>query len=415
MNYHNIRSTSVIVALALSASCSKQGEEFASTAVQSSAKILYVSTGSCNSGNGLTTYTTTAARTIERFHSLTGASLGTLIDYNSSTAFIAATHPREMVDNGDSLLVISENATAANRMIAKIDKVSGFAQPYYSNATTLSGVLRGLTKDSQGNLIIGKTTAIEKLNSTPVRVPAGANPWINAPAGNCATSTTGMTGVVAMASASSTPGVAGKLIFAHQGATAATNRLGVVLGSGYYAAADCAGGVQISAVTHTKASNLVSQTVAFNAVGTSPTSMVYIATPNSLTTVGKLLVTYSNGQVSNNAAGVYNLNHGIVIWDVSEPSVSAATLSNPVVLYDDTSYLFGASAMVYDADTSVLYVAVAGEKAVANQTTNSVPYNIEKFNLDLSNLASPKLTRLSTAVVGGNNMRCVSDMKLGSL
>lgn len=397
--------------LSVLASCSKSGDS-TQASVSGSSKVLYVSTGSCNSGQSFTTYTTTAARTVERFNPVNGASLGTLIDYNSSTAFIAGTQPREFVDDGDSILVLSENATAANRSISRINKVSGAVQLFYSNATALSNPLRGLTKDSLGNLIIGKSVAIEKLNSTPVRVPAGANPWINAPAGACASATTSMTVVIGMPSASSTPGVAGKIIFAHQGITSATNRIGFVAGTGYYAASDCAGGAQINAVVHTKASNLVSQGVSFTAAGPSPTSMVYIPTPQSSTLAGKLFVSYSNGSLSNNVSGTYVLNHGIVSWDVAETSTTSATITNPVVLYDDISYVYGASAMAYDAETSELYVAVAGEKSVNNQVTNGIPYNIEKFSVNMTSLTDVKLTRMQTIVIGGNNMRCISDMEI---
>ena len=393
-------------------SCKKSGEDvFASVAGD---KTLYVSTGSCNSGTGITTYTTTATRTIERFNATSGANLGYLIDYSAAPAFIAATHPREMIDEGETLLVLGENATASSRMINRINKKdSTLVQTYYANATTLSGALRGLAKDSIGNLIIGKSTALEKLNMAPIRITAGANPWVNAPLGSCTGSNVLLTGVIAMPSASSTPGVAGKLIYGHQGATGPANRLGIVSGNGYYVAADCYAGVQISSVTHTKASNLVSQAVVFNTNSTTPTAMVYIPTPESSSIAGKLIVAYSNGQTSNYPAGVYTLNHGIVSWDVTEPSASTATLTNPVVLYDDASYVFAASAMAYDPATSSLFVAVAGEPGVINLTTNSIGYNIEKFTLNLSSLTSPTLNRVSTIVRGGNHTKCISDMKIG--
>jgi len=286
---------------------------------------------------------------------------------------------------------------------------------YYANPTVLSGIVVGLYKDEEGSLLISKSTAVEKISASPIRLPAGANPWLNAPAGNCATSTTNISNVLSLPKYSGTS--TGKVVFTHQGATAALNRIGITAYSGYFAAADCLAGVQISGVTHTKAANLTANTVAFNATGTSPTAAVFIPHANG-TITGKLLVAYANGQTSNNAAGVYNLNHGLVMWDVDEPSATSAVLSNPIVVYDDSTILYGVSAMSYDSLSGYVYVATAGEPGAANQTTNGYGYNVERFSVAFDSTNAPSLTRVTISgkpfIKGGATTKCISSLAVGN-
>ena len=411
---HTFTYSLILTPLLIFSGCQKSADELIAAA---DSKILYISTGSCNSGQGITTYTTTATRTVERFLSSNGVNLGYLLDYNIFGLFTTATHPRTLVDNGSHIFVLNEHATASERRIIKVPKTDPLSfTNYFANATALSGVLNGLFMDSEGSLIVGKTTAIEKVGANQTRVLAGAQPWVNAPAGTCATSTTGLSSVLTLPPVSA--GVAGKIIYSHQGATAALNRIGLISGTGYFTAADCLNGVQISAVTHTKAANLAVNTVAFNAAGTSPTSMLLIPFVSGSVTA-KLIVSYSNGQTSNSAAGTYNLNHGIVSWDVSETSSTAGTLSNPVVLYDNPTYIFGVSAMAYDSSTQSLFVATAGDPGVINQTTNNYGYNVEKFSVDFTRAQSTglELTRQANNnlpfIRGGANTKCISSMALG--
>jgi hypothetical protein len=250
-------------------SCAKKNEDvYAPLSAEpipvSLPKVLYIATGACNSGQGITTYTTTATRTIERYLSSSGANLGFLLDYNYSGTFISATHPKNIIDAGSHLLILNENATTTSeRRIIKVLKTDALSYTnYFANTVALSGIMNGLALDSEGSLFIGKTTAIEKVGPQQTRILAGTNPWVNAPGGTCAISTTGISSVAVLAPVSA--GIAGKVIFAHQGATAALNRIGIIAGSGYFTASDCLVGVQISSVSHAKATNLVQQTVAFN-------------------------------------------------------------------------------------------------------------------------------------------------------
>lgn len=399
--------------IVLMTSCSKKEEE--SSTVKGASKI-YVTTGSCNSGVGITTYTTTATRTLEEYNIETASHVATLLDYNSPGTFVTATHPRSVVDNGSSLFVLNENATTtAERKVILVPKSSplSFAS-HYANPTVLNGAVTRLFKDDDGSLLISKSTAIEKINAIPVRLPAGTNPWVSTPGGDCATSTTSISAVLALPKYSGAS--AGKVVYLHQGASAALNRIGMISHSGYFSASDCLSGVEISSVTHTKAENLTQETVSFHPNGTSPTSMVFIPFANG-TKIGKILVSYSNGQTSNNLTGTYTLNHGLVMWDVDETGADAATLSNPVVVFDDNTIVFGVSAMAYDPLTGYLYVATAGEPGVVNQTTNAYGYNIEKFSVAIDSNGSPTVTRVSNAgkpfIKGGAHTKCISGLSLG--
>ena len=413
------KTLAALTLITLTVGCSKSSDE-ASVAV---AKTLYASTGSCNAGAGAAlkaTYTNAnATKTIEKFNSSNGANVGFLVDFTVSN-FLAGMNPQKMIEAGDSIYVLMENpTTTTERSILKMPKADPLSYvKYYTNITSLSTGVRDFSLDADGSFLVSLQTKIEKINSQPVRVPAGANPWVNAPLGTCAASATGMSAVAVMKPFA--PAINGKIIYAHQGFTgafgAAQQRLGITSANGYFAAADCVIGVQISAVAHTRAaSSSSSGAIVFNANGTSPTAMVYISEPVGSAVTGKLIVAYSNDQVGNNAAGVYNLNHGIVQWDVTETSATVATLTNPVLLYDNISVVYGISAMTYDADTKSLYVATGGEPGAADMSTNNVGYNIEKFTLDT---ATPLLTRVHVAnnpfIKGAANTKCISGLMLGN-
>jgi len=398
--------------------CQKKSEDASATAAP---KTLYVSTGACNSGGGVTTYlAATATKTIERFGSDNGAHKGTLIDYTVSN-FLASTTPQNMIDKGSELWVLNENAVvaaAAERRVIRIPKADPLNyKVHYANLTSMNGIMRGLASDVDGSMLIGKTTAVEKINSVPVRVIANTFPWVNNPQSTCTGSNVAISGVTLLPPLTALGAGAGKIIMAHQGTTTAANKLNVIRESGYFGNTDCVMGTTIASISHTLATNLVAKTVAFNAVvGTSPTSMVYIDTPGGATT-GKLLVTYSNNQQSNTtAAGAYNVNHAIVAIDVNDTALGTTTLGPATILWDDYSIVYGASAMAYDASTNSLYVAVGGEPGVAPAAyaANSVGYNIEKFTLDTTNWTLSRVAPNNQAFIRGNeNTKCISDMKLG--
>lgn len=405
----------LILALALTtlSACQQVEDEFASLGGNG---MLYVSTGVCNSGQGMVTYTSgTATRTIEKFATSNGASQGSLFDYSSALAGMPALmSPIGLLNSGSDLYTLNEGG-AGQRNLIRIPKSDPYAYATLvaNNSTAFTGALMNFAIDDEGSYLISKSTAIEKFNSTGTRLTASGAAWVNAPAGGCASSTTSMTAVITLPTSS---GITGHVIYSHQGATSSTNRLGVIYGgTGYINTSNCLAGVQINTTTHAKASNLASGTITFNATSTSPSAMVLVPYTSG-TVVGKLIVAYSNGLTSNAVSGsVTTLNHGIVAWDVNRPTPATVSLTNPVVLVEDHNKVFAVSALAYDASTSSLYIAVGGNLGSSNQS--SVGYNIEKYTLNLTNAATtgPTLTRATSQpfILGGSNTKCISGMAVG--
>lgn len=418
-NTYRLLSLAVLAATAVSCQKASEDPPAPSVEVEVTPKKLYVSSGICNSGSGVTTYVVaTASKMITQWDTETGAYGGVFLDFNSGS-FIASSAPQNILDDGDNMFVVVEHATAANKQIIKVPKSDpNNYSTYYANATTLSAVLKGFARDTDGSIIVGKTTAIEKITAAQARATIGANPWINAPGGNCGASITNMTAVAVMTPLTAAGYTSGKIIFAHGAGAAATNRIAIVRDNGYIGATDCLAGAQTNLAGHVPASNRPSRIMAFNATGPSPTSIVYIplATPTA-TASGRIIVTYSAAQVSNSAAGVYNLNHGIVAWDVLEDAVGGVTLTTaPVVLWDDISVVYGASAITYDPTDSSLYVGVGGEPGigVAAYATAGVGYNVEKFHYDV---AANTLTRVTvnnrSFIHGDATTKCITGLAVG--
>ncbi len=390
LNYKN-KITTMLVGLTLAfCGCEKKLAEEESLAALS--KKLYIATGQCNSGPGITSFSAqNSSRRISRLN-LASKSLSTFLDLTEpyvGGSFAINTGVQSLVDDGPNILMLTENAVEmADRKIYSIPKNSPFNTQIYSEdplafTLTATHVTRDLAKDADGSLLFSKSIGIEKIGTNTLRSPQGANPWVNAPAAPCATSTTLMSSIKVLPPF--TGSTAGKIVYTHAGGTTALNRLGIINSEGYLVAGNCIAGVQISSIAHTYATNVTGPSpIVFNAVaGAAPTASVFIKTAEGPGVIGKLIVAYSAAvatEVSNNA----NLNYALVAWDVSETSLTAATLTAPVVLSRQLDAVFGISALAYDAETSSLYVATASQTGVMNQTTAGYGYKIEKFNYDLT-------------------------------
>lgn len=406
--------------LILAASCAKKDQTDTTQSIPS--KALYFATGQCNSGVGITTFTASnSSRMVSKADlSAVPATVSTVLDLSSpyqGGVFAQETGVQSLIDNDTSILMLTENAiNMGDRKIFSIPKVSPYNTSVYVSdvlalTATAAHIERAMAKDADGSILFSKSIGIEKVGTNALRIPMGANPWVNAPAGTCATATTFMSAVSLLPPYGSAS--AGKIIFAHTGATAALNRIGIISSDGYAVAGNCLNGYQISATAHTNAPG-VSGVLTFNATaGVSPTAMVYIPTPGGPTT-GKLIVAYSAAvatELNNNT----NLNYAIVAWNVNETSATVATLASPVVLYNSFADIFGISAMTYDPDTSALYVATASQAGTANQTTAGYGYKIEKFTL---NLATPSLSLVrvngKSFVERSSATKCITSMVVGS-
>lgn len=412
-----IISTIALMALAVTTGCQKSSSDdpvAAPSTVVSVPKTLYVASGACFSGQGVTTYVAaTASKVIAKYDSSTAEYKGNLLDYNLGY-FVAGTAPQTMVDIGDSLLVSNENATAANRAIVRIPKSDPTAfKTYYANGTAFASSIRGFDRDADGSLMVARTVGIEKITNAPQRALANALSWVAPSAGTCGVSNTSMTAALVIPVFASGGATNGKIIFAHSGASAATQRLGIVQENGWIANADCLAS-QTTSLAHTFATNLPARTWATTANGSSPTAMVYVPMTSAFSYTGKLFVTYANSQTSNSNAGVYNFNHGIVSWEVNETAYGTVTLQNPVVLWDNASVVYGASAIAYDADSSSLFVGVGGEPGVVNLATNNVAYNVEKFTVSLANNTLTRVAINNKPFVQGTTLtKCISGLVVG--
>jgi hypothetical protein len=394
MNYKN-KIANVILGLILALSgCQKKvaEEESADLSLTAPSKKLYIATGQCNSGLGVTSFSTqNSSRRISKLD-LATKNLSTFLDLTEAYVgggFAINTGVQALVDNGSNILMLTENAVEmADRKIYSIPKSSPFNTEIYSTdplalTQTAAHVTRDLAKDVDGTLLFSKSIGIEKIGTNNLRIPQGANPWVNAPAAPCATSITFMSSVKVLPPF--TGSTNGKIVYTHAGATTALNRLGIINAEGYLIPSNCIAGVQISAIPHTYATNVTGPTpIVFNAVaGSSPTASVFIKTGNGPGVIGKLIVAYS-AAVATETSNSVNLNYALVAWDVSETSLTVASLSAPVVLSRQLDAVFGISALAYDAETSSLYVATASQTGVMNQTTAGYGYKIEKFNYNLT-------------------------------
>lgn len=416
-----MKTLTAVSMLTVVTSCTTNTSEEASVAV---GRQLYIASGQCNSGTAVTTFSAqNSSRKVSKLD-LSTKVLSTVLDFSqaySGGTFAIDTAPQSIVDNGTSLLVLTENSVAlSDRKILTVPKSSPYNTSVYANdalalTPVAAHITRNMVKDSSdGAIILSKSIAIEKIGTNTLRVPQGANPWINAPAGTCGTSVTNISAVAVLPKF--TGSSAGKMIFAHQGNTAVLNRLAIVKADGYSVIADCIIGYQTN-IAHTFGTGVTGPagTPAFAATGSSPTAMVFVQTGTAPGVIGKLLVAYSASvvaEVSNNV----NVNYGIVSWDVTETTAALATLTNPVVLSRQLDAVFGTSAMAYDTTTNSLYVGTASQVGVMNQTTSSYGYKIEKFTYDstANTLALVRGSSNEPFMDRSSSSRCISGLAVGS-
>lgn len=312
------------------------------------AKSLYVVSGSCYGGGVVVS--TGPANTISKFNLATGQLEKVIMDYNQ----VAPGDTPIAIHEYDStrIMVLVENT--GGRRLDLVRKDGTGASTYLINATALSGIMRSFVLLNDFGVLVSKSTAIEKFNSGKARVTVGANPYVNAPAGSCATSTTLISSVTAHSS--------GKIVYTHAAATP-NNKIGVISSTGYSVVGDCLSGTAGPTTT------------AF------PTKAIFHSS-------GKLLVAYGSTTLASNSIYSYDFNAG------------TGALSNATAVYSDSGAIVnGPSSMVEDPDT--------GDVLVANAT--STFNTIEKFHF-----VANTLVRASgaTFIPYTAYTRCVSDMKV---
>ncbi len=328
-------------------------------------RYLYVSSGVCFSGAGNTTFTTsTASNLIYRIDLESALRENVLADYNTAPAQAGDSPAGLALKNASTVMTMVE--TTSGRRIEIVKKDGSDRSPFTSSAFVLSGVLRALVLGTDGAVFLSKSTAIEKMSALAVRQTVGAAlPWVSAPAGSCATSTTMITSVALLPS--------GKLVFAHAGA--AQNRIGVISDTGYSAVANCLAATNAPVAA------------------ASPTALA-LADSNT-----DLLVAYAG---TTTAAGM----NAIYTYDIAD---STGLITNPTKLLDANTgaSIFGISAMAYDGGTQHLYVATSN-----GTSTTITNYNIEKFKYDATAKTLNKVGVLPFYPFGFDT-KCINGLVVG--
>lgn len=310
-------------------------------------RTLFVASGSCYAGGAALS---TGSNTVAAFDLETGKYKRTIVDYNIASP---GDTPVAISDYSDTeMLVVIENA--AGRRVDLVKKDGSGALSFLTNAAAFTGLLRSIKRNPDGSLLISKSTAIEKFSSSKSRMTQGANAWVQAPAGGCATTATLISDADTLSN--------GKIIYVHAAASP-NNKIVLISATGYAAGGDCLSN-QAAPITTAL-----------------PTSIV--VHPN-----GKLLVSYGSATVASNLIYSYDVN------------ITTNAFSGATAAFSDTSIVNGPSSMAVDSVTGRVYVANA------LSTFNT----IEAFDLT----AGGTLTRVGAAPFAGPNIytRCISSMQI---
>lgn len=306
---------------------------------------LFVASGTCYAG-GVTT--STGSNTVVKYDS-NGNFKKIIVDYNQLSP---GDSPVGLSFNSQGQLLIAVENTSGRRIDIVNQDGSGL-NTYLSNSTALSAQLRSVQLLPDSSLLISKSSAIEKFSSAKARILSGANPYVSAPAGVCATSTTLISKALALPN--------GKIVYTHAAATP-NNLIGVISSTGYSVLADC---LKSQAAPTTTAL---------------PSAMIYTST-------NKLIVTY--GSTTNSSNFIYS-------YDIDQNTNTFSGITNS---FNDFSIINGPSAIAEDRYTSSVYISNA----------NSAFNNIEKFTYDP---VGKILTRVGSAPFIPTSIftKCVSAM-----
>lgn len=341
-----------------------------------SQRYLYVSAGTCYAGGNTTFTNTTSSNLVYRINLTTGVKESTLADYNSSPSLVGDSPIAIANLDQGSIYVLVDNTAAGSRRIEKLSKRSDSAREIFSNNTSaLSAALKNMRSLSNGDLLISKGTAIEKITSANVRITKGASPFISAPAAPCATATTLISKVTALGNEF--------VAFLHAGAS--NNRFGFVKPEGYAVAGDCS------------PAQAAPNTAAF------PVAVAYDKTN------AKLIVAYAGTSTATDINSIY-------VYEITE-TASSVSIGASHKIYDANLYpatypylLYGVSEMVLDPNDNSLYVATAinTATAVANFAIEKLSYDPSQIGVDNTKVLTRKTAR--SFYEYGSDTKCISSM-----
>lgn len=346
-------------------------------------RYLYVASGLCQGGNGVTTFTAaTASNQVFRIDMSTGQRDITMADYWGAGASPGVDTPVGITD-WDSTRVAVLVLNGASGRVELVPKVQAATRQAFnlspSNATVLASAPRQIYKTSDGGLLILRSGGIEKVNASGGRIGA---PYVSNNLGaTCGTANT----IYSAAALSNTSRIVTTVSMITPNTRSAS-----VPATG--ASGSCSGAMTSPVTT------------------TWPTAVVYDAVNL------KMIIAYAGNGTATNV-------NAIASYDFNETS---GALTNQQIIYDSSVYpatypylLYSISAMALDPVTNSLYIAtVNGNTANVPSTSNN--YVIEKFTYDASKIGtanSSVLTRVSVASLPfynyGNDTKCISQMMVG--
>lgn len=363
----------LIASLVIMTSCQQPAEE-SSTAAK---KYLFVSSGLCYSGVGVTTFSaTTASNLIYKVDTDTGQREDIIADFFASPAS-AGDSPISIIDwSSENLLVMIRNGTGGR--LETLPKKGGTRNSFGTTpaiGSILTTAPQNMAKTSDGGVLLIRTGYMEKINASGIRQNT---PFVSNNLGaTCGTANTLYTNIAITGT--------GRIITANAAASP-NNRVISVPASG--ATGSCSAGLAAPATT------TYATAFAFDAAN------------------GKLLVAYSG-----NSSTTANIN-SIHAYDFDE---ATGAITNDQTIYDASLYpttygflLFGISAMTLDPETNTLYVATA----ISNATT-VLNYAIEKLKYDATKIGSSNtevLTKSGTLPFYnyGVDTKCISALVVAS-
>lgn len=350
----------ILSSLTLSCSAAKNDS---STTASTSTRYLYFASGGCYVGTltGSKTTAATASGLVNRVLLDSAQIQGVpVFDYFQSGLNL---WPVGITDYDSDYMLVNMMTSTAGFRVDKIKK-SGLQSKldYLTDITNLNTALRGIVLQSDGSILISRSTIIEKYNSQTIRVQnsTATASYINNPAGSCASSNTLVSSILTLPN--------GNILYTHAGG-ATNNRVGVVDKTGYAVVGDCK-----SAVTFSGASSPATIAV--------PTSAVLV--PN--TDPYQIIVATASSTIGNDQLYLFTVN--------SSTNVVTYVKS----LYNDNTILRGISAMTYDSTTNTLYAA-NGSTSLGN--------TIEKLTYDST---TQTLTRTGTFLGMNSDSQCINSM-----
>ncbi|MGZ5279867.1 MAG: hypothetical protein ACXWC9_07995 [Pseudobdellovibrionaceae bacterium] len=344
---------------------------------------LYVSSGLCLAGAGVTTFSaTTASNLVYRINLENGERDSIIADFNAAPASGGDT-PVGLVNWDDNNLAVLIGNGATGRI--ELTPKNGNARSNFGltpgPATIFSAIPRFFGKTNEGGFFTIRSAAIDKISSTGIRQagPAASVTYVtNALGATCGNTNT------TYSFALHTSATSNRIIAGHS--FAGTNRL-----------------ISLPAVGANSATQCVAAQAAPGAGTAWPLAAVYDSAN------AKLIVAWGNSATTANT-------NMIVAYDYNETTGAFGTANT---IYDISTgtfpyTLFNVSAMTLDAATNSLYVSTAVSTA-----TTVLNYAIEKFTYDPTKIGvanTAVLTRVGTVPFYnyGVDTKCISGMTISN-